>query len=211
TAIGAFLFLAFLSGWATILTIFLIVSLSSIYYLASQQANPYIEESRDSRNVFMNLMSGMLEGFTELSMHIKKKLAYKADMEESAEEYRQKMNIADIKFLNGFLIGESLLVTLLGAISIGMSLVFPDTELYTIMSFVIILLYLIGPINQILGSIPFMMRLKVAWNRIQSFLREIPVNLNLEEMSEVETPELFSIEAKNLTYQFESEDENREG
>lgn len=44
------------------------------------------------------------------------------------------------------------------------------------MSFIMILLYLIGPINNVLNSIPAIMELKVAWKRVKHFLSDIPAN-----------------------------------
>ena len=86
-----------------------------------------------------------------------------------AKEYRDRLSLANIRFVNAFLIGESLLTLLLGIVVFGIPRAFPGISNTTIMSFVIVVLYLIGPINAILGAIPAIMQLRVAWKRITGF------------------------------------------
>lgn len=211
TAIGAFLYLASIAFWATILTILLIVMLSTIYYFVVQSTNIYFEEARDSRNVFMRLVNGMIDGFKEISLHRNKKLEYKEDVAASAKEFKEKVSTADIRFVNAFLIGESLLVILLGVVSIGMTELFPNIQWYTVMSFVIVLLYLIGPINGILNSVPALMTLRIAWRRINQFIREIPANLDLDLIPEPLFNRIDQLEAKGIEYQFENEEGDKNG
>lgn len=211
TAVGAFVYLASIAFWATMLTILLVLTLSTIYYLAVQQTNPYFEAARDSRNAFMTLVNGMIDGFKEISLQRHKKMAYKGDVAESANVFREKTSTADIRFVNAFLIGESLLVMLLGMVSIGMLEVFPKIEYHTIMSFVIILLYLIGPINSILGSVPNLMNLRIAWNRVTAFTDEIPANLNLDQLPKPSFSGIHRLEVRDVEYTFDPEPGAREG
>lgn len=211
TAIGAFLYLASIAFWATVLTISLIATLSTIYYFAVQSTNIYFEEARDSQNVFMRLINGMIDGFKEISLHRNKKLEYKEDVAASAREYKEKISTADIRFVNAFLVGESLLVILLGVVSIGMSELFPNIQWYAVMSFVIVLLYLIGPINGILNSVPALMTLRIAWRRINQFIKEIPANLDLNLIPEPLFNRIDQLEAKGVEYQFENEEGDKNG
>ncbi|MGD1961437.1 MAG: cyclic peptide export ABC transporter [Fulvivirga sp.] len=207
TSVGAFIYLASISFWATMLTIFLVVTLATLYYFAVQSTNVYFEEARDSRNVFMALINGMIDGFKEISLHRGKKLEYKNDIALSAEEYRKKISTADIRFVNAFLVGESLLVVLLGVVSIGMSEVFPNVQYYTIMSFVIVLLYLIGPVNGILNSVPVLMNLRIAWNRVSGFMKEIPANLDLSKVPKSRFEKVHKLEVRGVEYSFHNENE----
>lgn len=208
TALGAFVYLGALAFWATLITIGLILIITAVYYVVGQRANKYFEDARDSRNVFMRLLNGMIDGYKEISLHRSKKIAYKQDIEASAMEFREKRSVADIKFTNAFLVGESLLVVLLGAVSIGMTVVFTSIQSQTIMSFVIVLLYLIGPVNAILNSIPGLLNLKIAWNRVRSFTDAIPVNLDIEEIPEVQIANTYRLETKDLVYRYDSAESN---
>lgn len=203
TALCAFLYLATIAFWATTLTVLLIGTLATIYYLVSKSTNKYYEEARDTRNVFMRLTNGMIDGFKEISLHRNKKLEYHADVAAAANEYRDKISIAGIRFLYAFLVGESLLIILLGAVSFALPKLFPSILDATIMSFVIVLLYLIGPINRILGAVPAIMQLKIAWNRIQQFLKEIPSNLDLKAAPFPLEAKVEQIKANGIKFRYE--------
>lgn len=202
TVVGAFLYLASIAFWAALLTIFIIVTLSSTYHYVSITTNIYFKKARDSRDVFMRLINGMIDGFKEISLHMSRKLDYKHDMTLSATEYREKITIADIRFVNAFLVGESLLVILLGSVAFGMTELFPDIKYYTIMNFVVILLYLIGPINGILNAVPSFVHLRIAWNRLQEFIKEIPANLDLAAAPRSNPQYVESIEAKDVVFRY---------
>lgn len=205
TAAGAFIYLASIAFWATLLTIFLIIALSAIYFFVGRSTNIYYEKARDERNVFMRLINGMIDGFKEISLHRNKKLAYKEDVAISAEQYKRKISTADVRFVNAFLVGESLLVVLLGVVAFGMPEMFPNIELYVLMSFVVILLYLIGPINAILGAMPAMMQLKVAWNRLKQFREEIPANLDLSVLPAPTPPQVRSVKIRQVSFSYKKE------
>jgi putative pyoverdin transport system ATP-binding/permease protein len=206
TATGALLYLSSLAFWATALTFFLIISLSAIYYAVSRSTIIYFEEARDEQNVFMRLINGMIDGFKEISLHKRTKIGFKEDVVISAGAYTMKITRAGIRFVNAFLVGESLLVILLGVVSFGIRKIFPDIAFYTVVSFVIMLLYLIGPIKGILASMPAIVQLKVAWRRIHQFINEIPASQKLNSHFQSVETRIKSIKARGITYQYESED-----
>lgn len=176
TILGIFFYLGFIGFWVALLTVLLIIAISTIYFLVSKKANTYFEEARTTQNTFVRLVNGMIDGFKEISMHNNKKLEYKEDVAETANQYRQKIASANIRFVNAFMVGESLLVVLLGVVVFALPRLFDNIDQQVIMSFVIVLLYLIGPINSTLNAIPSIMRIRIAWNRIRQFLAEIPAD-----------------------------------
>lgn len=202
TGIGAFLYLGSIAFWATLVTIFLVGSISLTYYYVGRRTEKYFEQARETRNGFMRLVNGMVDGFKELSLHRNKKIAYKGDVEVSANEYRIKMSTADIRFANAFIVGETLLVALLGVLAFIVPRLFPGMKFYTIMSFVVVLLYLIGPVNAILGSVPAVMRLRVAWKRIRQFLAAIPADIDLNKPQEAIDAAVESLEADGITFRY---------
>ncbi len=201
TAAGAFLYLSSIAFWATLLTFLLIGALSGIYYFVSRSTNKYFQQARDTRNDFVRLTSGMIEGFKELSLHRNKKLEYKQDISNSADQYRIKISTALTRFVNASLIGESLLIILLGAVAFAIPKVFPGIEISRLMSFIIVLLYLMGPINSVLSSVPAVMQLKIAWDRIRQFLKEIPGNQHLATLPPPADRHFESLQVKGVSYQ----------
>lgn len=181
TAIGAFAYLATIAFWATVLTILLVITVTAIFYVVSKTTNKYYERAWNLRNQFMNHINGLVDGFKEISLHRNKKLEYKADVDDTVMSYKESMITANVRFINASMIGESLLVLLLGTVVFAIPKIFPAVYSSTIMSFVIILLYLMKPINELLSSVPVMMQLKIAWGRIQDFLKDIPATIDLRE------------------------------
>ncbi len=210
TALGAFVYLGAIAFWATVLTLLLIITLAVVYSIVAQRTERYFEEARDERNTFMQLISGMIDGYKEISLRRNKKLQYKDEVADSAGRYRDKASFADVSFVNAFLIGESLLVILLGGVAFGMPELFPNIKPHSLMSFVIVLLYLIGPINGILSSVPSMINLRVSWNRIQGFLKEIPANIDLQKSPSTLLNPVQSFKAEGITYQYQSDNDERQ-
>ena len=209
TATAAFLYLASIALWATFLTLSLIICIALLYYYVSRSTKKYFERARDTQNTFMRLINGMIDGFKEISLHVRKKLEYKRDMETTADEIRDKIATANIRFINAFLVGESMVIVLLGSVVLAMPKLFPDIPLHTIMGFVIILLYLIGPVTGILNSLPSIMRIRIAWRRIQQFLRDIPANMDLYKIAEPldDAVETFAVE--DLIFHYDQDKEQR--
>nr|WP_295869898.1 cyclic peptide export ABC transporter [uncultured Chitinophaga sp.] len=204
TAIVAFLYLATMVFWATIMTLILVIALATLYYFVSKSTNKYYEEARDTRNVFMRLTNGMIDGFKEISLQRKKKLEYYTDIIDAADSYRKKISFAAMRFLYASLLGESMLILLLGTVAFIIPRLFTETKSGTIMNFVIVLLYLLGPVNRLLTAAPSILQLRIAWNRLRQFLSEIPSNLDLHELCPPLEPEVTSIRAQGLKFTYNS-------
>ncbi|MCX6582585.1 MAG: cyclic peptide export ABC transporter [Candidatus Aminicenantes bacterium] len=209
TIIGSFIFLASIAFWATALTLLVVFFVAGVYYVVTQDTNALFEEARDTQNTFMGFLNGMLDGFKELSMHYHKRREYQADVAGSVDALRKKLGFALIKFINAFLIGESLLIITLGAVGFGFTRVFPEISRFTIMSFIMILLYLIGPFNVLLRSIPEIIRMRISWVRVQEFSKDVPANI---DPSAIKPPEklpnsIESIKAEGVMFEYKSENE----
>jgi len=209
TTAGAFIYLASIAFWATLLAMGLIVTVATLYYFASRSTNKYFEEARSTQNIFIDLVNGMIDGYKEISLHWNKKLAYRDDVAWTANDYRKKITTANTRFTNAFLAGESMLLVLLAFVAFVIPKMFPGIPLSATMNFVIILLYLIGPVNEILNAVPFILRLRVSWKRIKQFLEDIPANLNLERRPPSVGVEIKSIEVRQVKFEYKSSEATR--
>lgn len=178
TTVVVFAYLATIAFWATALTVGVVVLVAILYSIVNRRATKLLEEARDTRNVFMGLLNSMLDGFKELSLSINKKREYHQDIENTSNIFAGKMTNAAVKFINAFMIGESMLLLVLGSVSFAIPEVFPDISAVTIMSFIMALLYLIGPVNTILHHIPTIAQIRVAWGRVMQFEKEIPATID---------------------------------
>lgn len=206
TIFGAFLYLMTIAFWATVVTLGMIFTIVAIYALAGRQARLLLEEARNTKNVFMGLLNGLLDGFKELSLRRNRKREYWADIRESCHQFRYKTVQATVKLINAFIVGESMLLVVLGAIAFAFPYLFPQFSMFTLVSFIMILLYLIGPIAAITGAIPEVLQVLVCYRRIREFEGDIPPNPDGETL-EGEEPRLKPLEyidAKGITFQYKN-------
>ncbi|TCO70395.1 hypothetical protein EV214_12615 [Marinisporobacter balticus] len=77
-------------------------------------------------------------------------------------------------FINAFLIGESLFIVVLETIGFGFPITFPNIRAEILVNFIIVLLYILGPINAILRVVPQIVQMNIARKRIEKLTKEIP-------------------------------------
>ncbi|MCM3598084.1 cyclic peptide export ABC transporter [Metabacillus idriensis] len=211
TVICCFVYLGTISMWGTLLSIAVIAVIAALYSIVSSSANRYWEEARDTQNVYLKLIDEMLKGYKQLSMHGKKKAEFSEDVRVSSKQYRDKRIISRIKFTNSLIVGETLLILILGVVTFLFPTVFPDIKDFTLIKFIIVFLYLIGPINGLLQAVPEIMQIKISWKRINEFVKEVPMENEKEpiknNLSEVD---LFveEIGFHNLTFEFNDVEKN---
>lgn len=184
TVTAAFVYLATIAFWATLITIATIIIIASVYYMVSKKANRSFSQARDAANKYMGYLNGIIDGYKELSIHSIKKQLYRQDIENICSEYRDKLKYGQIRFINAFLTGEMLLIVVLASVAFVLPLLFPDIREYQQLSFIVVLLYLIGPVNAILNAVPQFIHIKISWKRIQGFLDDIPSDLPLADIPE---------------------------
>ena len=210
TVTGAFLYLATIAFWTTLVTLAVIVIVAVVYVFVTRRAARLFNVARDTQNDYLGLLNGMNDGFKELSLHSSKKVAYRDEIEGVTQIFRSNASRAMLKFINAFMIGESMLVMVLGAVAFGIPAVLPHIKTTTLMSFIMVLLYLIGPFTAILNSIPGLTQMNISWQRVRGLMRDIPGNL-----SSIDTPRLPSevgevqeIDAKGVFFEYETKDES---
>lgn len=214
TAVCAFVYLFTIAFWATAVTLGVIIIIAVLYAYVGARARVHFEEARDTLNVYMGLLNGLLDGFKELSLRTNKKKLYETDISDTSLEFQDRMARASINFVNAFLVGESLLLAVLGAVSFAIPRLFPDITVFTLMSFIMVLLYLIGPVNVILGSIPAITQIRVAWGRVKTFEIDLPANIDPQKMIDPLTPHIKRtvdrLIAKDVLFTYEPESEEEE-
>nr|BFF38237.1 hypothetical protein BACY1_00420 [Tenacibaculum mesophilum] len=205
TIIGGFIFLGSIAPWATLVTLSTILLLSGLSYLLIDKTKDYFEDARNETNTLTRLIGGVIEGYKEISLSRNKKLEYKEDVSQSASRFREKLNKSSIIAFNISLLSEFLLVGVLGFAAFGMSKFFPDIKTYTVIRFVMILLYLIGPINNLLRIIPQIIRISVSWNRIKDFIADIPIKIDLDNAPTTKVNPVLNMSLNDVTFRYKTE------
>jgi len=210
TTLSVFIYLGFISLWPTLITLGVILFIGIVYYFISESAEKFYNKARDTHNVYMDLLNGLLDGFKELCINRFKKKEYKKEVESTVRSFKDNTVSAEVKFVNAILVGESFLILALGFVSFMIPELFPEIQRIILMSFIMVLMYLIGPINTILMSIPALIQLKVSWNRIQGFIKGIPLNddYNMNEVSVSKTKTIESLELKDIEFDYKNRGEH---
>jgi putative ATP-binding cassette transporter len=230
TALTAFVYLATISLNFTVVVLISVCIIGIYNYIISKKSRVFLEEARTTENVYLGLLNGMVRGFKDLSLHRKTKYEYNKDLVSSCRNFAQAGIKAATKFLNAFLIEDSIIFIPLGILSIFISRLIYGRSLLTLMSFIMVLLYLMGPLRHVINSIPQLTRLQVSWGRIQQFIKDLNVSGThsvREFIREIDTrnrPELVapgtgkeiekdiqSFEAKNILFKYEEQEEGQEG
>lgn len=210
TVIGIFAYIFIVSPMTALFLIIITAFLSGFYTFISAKTTKHFERSRDIRNKFMGLLDGLVKGFKELSMHKRAKKEYAKDIEGVSTDYKNVNNMAHIKFVNAEILVDSFLMILLASIGIILPMIVTNIDTTTIISFIILMLYIIEPISNLMDAVPEIMQLRVSWNRIQGLLNELPGNWNMDdkENDSTECKVIEQLEAKNLEFAYNSENEH---
>lgn len=210
TVVGAFIYLAAIALWATLVTLVVITVVATVYSIVTQKANVLFNKARDTQNVYLSQLNGLNDGFKELSLHSAKKVLYRHDVGNTCEEFRANSTNAMVKFVNAFMVGESMLIVVLGAVGFAVPVILPHMPKPILMSFIMVLLYLIGPINGILHSIPGIARVRISWKRVQELMRDIPANILPSQVDKVvsDVDEVNNISARGVFFAYVAEEES---
>ncbi|MCP4152750.1 MAG: cyclic peptide export ABC transporter [bacterium] len=210
TIVVIFVYLGTVSMGAMFLILGVLSVLVFLLHLISEKNMWLFEASRNARNVFMGLIDGLLNGYKELRLHKNKMLEYEKDIEETSLEFCDKNNRARITFVVVDIIGNSMMFFLLGATCFVFPVLFPGIDVYTLMSYVMILIYLMEPVSNLLNAIPGLIQLQVSWRRVQQFIEDIPSgSLSTSGDTPHREPGVIEkIEARNLVFQYDHTNEH---
>jgi putative ATP-binding cassette transporter len=184
TTISAFIYMTTISLLSTLVVLATTFILILYYRWVSIKSRVFMETARDALNVYMSLLNSLIRGFKELSLHRGKKIEFKEDLIDSSRISCIKSIQAGIKFLNANIVGDSIFLIILGILSIVISRLVTGVDAITLISFVMVILFLRGPIRAILGIIPSLTELQVAWGRIKGFVKDLEVEKNQDSVRE---------------------------
>ncbi|MCM3439298.1 cyclic peptide export ABC transporter [Metabacillus halosaccharovorans] len=173
TLVFCFLYLGVMNVYALFLSIVIIVFLAILYLVVGNRANKIMEETRDLQNVFFGFISDMLNGFKELTLNIKKRRDFRKGIQESCNSYKEKRNIYQLRYSDIFVLGELLFVLVIGCVVFVFPEIFKQMDQIMLSNYVFVFLYMTGPVNQLLDSVPHFAQIRVSWDRIKQMNKEL--------------------------------------
>ncbi|KAF1072454.1 MAG: ABC transporter ATP-binding/permease protein YojI [Pseudomonas citronellolis] len=206
--LGCLGYLASLSLPMFLTTAVAIVIGSAIQYFARSKGIRGFFEARDEEDELQKHYRAMAEGAKELRISRPRRFQhYSQRLQGSAER------ICDIQVrsINLFVIakgfGSTLFFIVIG-VALGYQALWPSTDKATLSGFILVLLYMKGPLEHLVGNLPIVSRAQVAFGHIaelsQRFSSPEP-HLLLSDDGRPALP-LHSLELRDVRYHYPSED-----
>ncbi len=207
TGILVFTYLFMLSVYSTLI---LIGSIVFIFVIYSFFGNPLIRAwnvSRARREEFTSLVVGLIGGFKELVLHQLQRNEYKNDMEQKSAELNKAQLKAAYIDINKTLISEIAFTVAMGISCLIVPFIL-NFDKGLIGTYIIAALFLWGPFNNVLGGMPTIINAKVAWKRIQDFLRNVQTaeDLHPEINQKIALPTANTLHVKDIYYSYQNSD-----
>ncbi|MBU8567931.1 cyclic peptide export ABC transporter [Virgibacillus pantothenticus] len=207
TILAAFCYLAIISATGTLTILGVITVVANIYAYYGSRARQHFEVARETQNTFMSKIEVLISGFKDLSLHRNKKDMYRNEINILNNSFVTNNMRAFKMFVNAFMLGESLFIIVLVTIAFGFTFLFPALSNYELTTFILILLYILGPINGILNSYPRLMQIKVAVDRVKNLLNQLPkVDDRNDTMSLKPNISVSEFSVDNISYEYQRQD-----
>jgi cyclic peptide transporter len=147
----------------------MMIALLLIYLRRNKSIEIKLNKLRDLQNSYYRYLSDLLSGFKELKLGIKRN-------ENLFEKYLYKNKIEDrnlgvttaIRYLDNELLGSYSWYIILGLIMYVLPLVVKINMSQT-STFIITILYLMGPVATLISTVPFYTRVKIALERLNRY------------------------------------------
>ena len=207
TLICCFIYLGFISVYGLLLSIVVIAIISSIYFIAGSSANKLWESTRDMQNVFFKYITDVVGGFKELKLNDDKAAEFKEDMNDVCINYREKKSKANISFANVFIIGELLFTSAVGVVAFLFPIVFKELQVNSLRGFILVLLYMTGPVNGLLNIIPSVIQIRISWKRVNALIKELSglAEEQIDTKSVNNSQPKIKLQLKDVEYEYSNE------
>jgi putative ATP-binding cassette transporter len=204
TLLCCLVYLGIINGYGLLVSIAVILVAAALYYVAGRSAGRLWERTRTIQNIFFRYINDLIGGYKELSLNAVKRRQFSEDMKSSGREYRQKRIEGGLKFANVFIMGEMLFTLVIGAVTFLFPILFANVENQSLKSYVFVFLYMTGPINSILNAIPHAVQMKISWNRIKGFEKDL-TEYEVDDKSEFDNKNVsrsLTLKVKNVKYSY---------
>ncbi|MEM9687370.1 MAG: cyclic peptide export ABC transporter, partial [Bacteroidota bacterium] len=199
------IYLFTLSVSSALIIVALVIVLAGLYFIIINTMSRQVADLRKHNEYYYEYVNDVTKGFKELGISILRRnnlmRKFLGPNRDSAEKLDFKINYI---FLSINLISQYGLYSVIGVVLFllpGFGLL----NVEDIVAYVVILLFMAGPINNLINMQNIYTRLMVANNRIKKFLKDFhntEVEVNIEDTT---VPEFHSIQFKNISFAYEND------
>lgn len=198
-----------LSVISALIIVVLIILVAGCYFIVMHSMSKQVAILRANNEHYYGYVKDLISGFKELKLSLARR---RNMMEKYLTPNRNKSEGLDFKinyvFLSINMISQYGLYLVIGAILFGLpALGFLDRQ--DVIAYVVVLLFLSGPINNLINLQQDYTRIFIANKRIKNFAKDFETDV-LEENNENQNLKTFeSLNFKNVCFSYESENEEK--
>lgn len=205
TLICCLIYLGLINFYGFLLSFIIIIVAAGLYFLVGRYANKIYEKTRDIQNVFFKFINDLTDGFKELKINRQKQIEFNSDMTEKCKEYRDQKVKAALAFANVFVTGELLFVFVIGIVVFAFPLLFKEMGTNQLRNYVFIFLYMTGPVNSVLNTIPELIRTNISHKRINNLIEELHGDGESNYVQDTDCDSFIHLRLENVTYTYKND------
>lgn len=209
--IGCLIYLGWLSEWMLLAVFGFMILAVVTYQFAMTRAQYYFKKARESWDLLFKDFRALTEGTKELKLHRARREAFLSKVLSVNAQTLRRHNIYANAISNGARSWGQVLIFVFIGLLLFVLPAFSAVSLQTRMSYTLIILYLMTPVEVILNSVPLFGRAKISVQKIEDLGLLLPSGVDSahatarrEEESKWQTLELTGV---THTYYRESEDD----
>ncbi|MHA7059723.1 cyclic peptide export ABC transporter [Aquimarina sp. M1] len=176
-----------------------------IYLVRSRKSDQQFKEVRDLENNFMNIFISILEGAKEININPDKgRDIYESKLTKVIDNGKKTNIKAYLKYLNSELISQLLFYGLITFILLYAGDIL-NVSVSIIISFVFVLLYVLGPIVSVMTIIPFMNNAAISLKRMNKLKKDLQNEQQLFTIDDKDKEKYYefkNLEIKNYSFSY---------
>lgn len=209
TLVACFIYLGTISPLGLAISLLVIAIAVSVYGWMARAAEAFLSKRRSYEDIYFGGVNDMLHGIKELNIDPLKRRDFGRDLHAKNKRYEEYGRIASLKFSNAFIVGELIFTLVVGAVAFSYLGLIDVLSKYDLISFVVVFLYMTGPVNSAINAVPRLLRIRISWRRIKSILDDM-ASANRKAESIVEHIDSFvTLSVSNVQYVYREDQENR--
>lgn len=202
---ACFIYMAYLSLSLFGLSIGVIAIGVGIYLLRSRKSDRQLKEARELENDFMNTFNSIIDGAKEININLDKGFdIYNEKLVGIVNKGEKTYTKAFVHYVNSEIVSQILFYGLITFVLIYSGNLL-NTSIDMTISFVLILLYLLGPIVSVMTLLPSMNQAKISlskMNKLKKDLQQMEYNNNIEEKEKGKFHDFDSLELRDYFFSY---------
>ncbi len=202
-----YMFTISISAAAIVLVLVLLVGLC--YFVVMNSMSSQVAELRNLNEHYYSYVNDLISGFKELKLSLSRR---KNILAHHLGPNRDKSEGLDFRinyvFLSINMISQYGLYFVIAAVLFGLpAMGLLDSE--DIIAYVVVILFISGPINNLINLQQTYTRFMVANTRINKFMKDFQIDITSTLVDEINDKELKSLEFKKVSFSYESKDNDQ--